>query len=219
MDYSRTNPSQRYKDLVATYSNMHRDGLPDMGIPADELYVGASLLKHLPTVRRLVQRTGATTLIDYGAGKGKYYGKRDIDLPNGDTAPSIAEYLGVTEIRCYDPAYPPNSTLPQKSRDAVISTDALEHCPEEDIEWIVDEMFGLANKFVFANVASYPARKTLPTGENAHATQRPAGWWTGLLEQVARRHPGTQYHFEIEQYESSLTSLFRQRKRTRVVSG
>jgi hypothetical protein len=198
---------------------MHRDGLPDKGLAADELYIGASLLKHLPKIQSLLRQTGARTMIDYGSGKGRYYERRDIALPRGEVIPSIAEYLELEEVRCYDPAYPPHATLPEAPRDAVISTDALEHCPEEDIAWIVDEMFGLAKKVVFANVASYPASKTLPTGENAHATQRSADWWDDLLRETSSRHPSIRYHFEVEQRETSLRTLFRPRKRSRIVSG
>jgi hypothetical protein len=53
----------------------------------------------------------------------------------------------------------------------VISTDVLEHCPGKvNVPWIVDEMFGYATRFVFANVAVIPAGKRLPNGENAHCT-------------------------------------------------
>jgi hypothetical protein len=80
----------------------------------------------------------------------------------------------------------------------VVSTDVLEHCPEEDIGWIVDEMFGFAEQFVFANVACFPAKKRLPTGENAHCTIRPPDWWAALVRGVAARRPGIVWEFWVE---------------------
>ena len=65
--------------------------------------------------------------------------------------------------------------------------------------WIVEEMFSAARKFVYANVASYPAHKRLPNGENAHATQQPAEWWDVLLRSCASRHPGVTYRFKIRE--------------------
>ena len=59
--------------------------------------------------------------------------------------------------------------------------DVLEHCPEQDLRWIVAEIFGFANRFVFANVASYEAMTTLPNGENAHCTVRPSEWWNAVF--------------------------------------
>jgi hypothetical protein len=50
---------------------------------------------------------------------------------------SMKEYWGVESIRCYDPGYPPFSTLPEGRFDGVICTDVLEHCPEELKEKIV----------------------------------------------------------------------------------
>jgi hypothetical protein len=68
--------------------------------------------------------------------------------------------------------------------------DVLEHCAAEDLPWIVDELFAHARHFVFANVASYPAAKALPNGDNAHVTQRREAWWKALFSSVAARYPG-----------------------------
>ena len=56
--------------------------------------------------------------------------------------------------------------------------------------WIVDELFAYATRFVFANVACYPAEKRLPSGENAHITLKPMAWWEGLFRDAAARKPG-----------------------------
>jgi hypothetical protein len=53
--------------------------------------------------------------------------------------------------------------------------------------------------FVFANVACYPAKKTLPNGENAHCTIRPGGFWKALLEASSARHPGVLWEVWIEE--------------------
>lgn len=74
----------------------------------------------------------------------------------------------------------------------------LEHCPEEDIEWIVDELFSYAKKFVFAVAACYPAQKHLPNGENAHCTIKPVEWWKDLLQETAARYPGVIYEVWVQ---------------------
>jgi hypothetical protein len=66
----------------------------------------------------------------------------------------------------------------------------MEHCPEEDLRWIVAEIFSFARRFVYVNVACFPAEKLLPNGENAHCTIQPPEWWAGLFREAARRHPG-----------------------------
>ena len=197
--YSRQNPSPRYRELVTLYQQVHREGIPEQNLAGEDVYVGKSLIVHLPAIRALVEATGAKTLLDYGAGKGRVYAQQDIKLSDGRVIPSVQDYLGVDRIACYDPAVPQHWDFPSQQFDGVISTDALEHCPQDDMPWIVEEMFSAARKFVYANVASYPAHKRLPNGENAHATQQPAEWWDALLRSCATRHPGVTYCFKIRE--------------------
>ena len=143
-------------------------------------------------------RYGAKTLLDYGAGKGMQYQPMQIIAEGIGEWPSIQTFWGVDEIYCYDPAYTPFNQLPNKKFDGVISTDVLEHCPEEDIPWILDEIFGYATRFVFANVACYPAKKRLPNGENAHCTIREPEWWQRLLSEVSSKHAGIKWEVWVQ---------------------
>jgi hypothetical protein len=197
--YSRQNPSPRYRELVTLYQQVHREGIPEQNLAGEDVYVGKSLISHLPAIQALVEVTGAKNLLDYGAGKGRVYTQKDLKLSDGRVIPSVQGYLGVDRITCYDPAVPEHWNFPSERFDGVISTDALEHCPQDDMPWIVEEMFSTARKFVYANVASYPAQKRLPNGENAHATQQPAEWWDVLLRNCAARHPSVTYRFTIRE--------------------
>ncbi len=100
---------------------------------------------------------------------------------------------GVEKISCYDPGYEPFIKLPKGTFDGVISTDALEHCPEEDISWIVEEIFSFASKFLFLNVCTVPAIRLLPNGENAHCTVRPQEWWISLFDGIHAEYPHLSY--------------------------
>ena len=178
--FSRQQPSERYSELVSIYRAMH-GSRPD-------IYVGKSLIKRIPEIRRLAEKTQAETLLDYGSGKGLVH-------RNG----AVAAQVGVKSVRCYDPAVPEHDTFPAGEKfDGVISTDALEHIPEDDIPWVLDEMFSAARKFVFATVAAFPAQKILPNGENAHACQNDWKWWKSLIETTATEHPAVVYRFVVE---------------------
>ena len=190
MTYSRDNPSPRYVELQTLYRAMHEQGETFLRVPPEQTFPGKSLPPQAARIKRLIEQTAAQTILDYGSGKGLQYGP----MPFGDAAgrkwPSIIDYWDVDEVVCYDPCYAPFSRLPQGPFDGVISTDVLEHCPEQDVAWIVDELFGYASKFVFANVACYPAQKRLPNGENAHCTIKPPDWWIDILGAVSARYPG-----------------------------
>ena len=188
MPYSRANPSPRYRELVALYTRMHAEGERRLGIPPEKTFPGSSLAPHIVRIKALIDATRAKTVLDYGAGKGLQYRPQPVIVDERQVADGIAEYWDV-EIECYDAGYVPYSKLPQTSFDGVVCTDVLEHCPEEDLSWILDEIFGLARRFVYLNVACFPARKSLPNGENAHATVRPPQWWEALVRERASSRP------------------------------
>ena len=179
--YSRSNPSPRFVELLEQYRAMHREGDVRRGTPAEHTFDGKSLPRQASRIKKMIERSGARTILDYGRGKGRQYLPAGI-MENGAVRwNSMQEYWGVASIRCYDPGHAPFSALPEGQFDGVVCTDVLEHCPEEDLPWIVGELFGYARLFVFANVACYPAAKTLPNGENAHCTVQPASWWGETL--------------------------------------
>ena len=190
MTYSRANPSPRYVQLLSMYREMHLHGEKFMGIPARETFDGRSLRAQVRRIKQLIQRTGATTVLDYGSGKGQQYDPSPLRVDGEGSWEGVLEYWGVDEVVCFDPAYPPYSKPPSERFDGVVSTDVLEHCPEEDVPWIVDEMFSFARRFVFATIACYPARKRLPNGENAHITLREPEWWGAIFDAAAARHGG-----------------------------
>ncbi|MEW5789623.1 MAG: tetratricopeptide repeat protein [Pseudomonadota bacterium] len=189
--YSRAHPSPLYGALLALYGRMHA---------ADpEVFAGKSVFFAASPIRDLVERLGARTLLDYGSGKGSQYAPGNISLPGVPGVwPGLKEYWGVESVTCFEPAAGPGAVPPEGQWDGVICVDVLEHCGAEDLPWIVDELFALARRFVFANVASYPAAKLLPNGDNAHVTQRREGWWRSLFAAAAARHPGIQWTLGVD---------------------
>lgn len=188
--WDRANPSPRYQALLDLYRRLHAEGESRLGLPAAETFAGQSLAPHLPAIRELVRATGARTLLDYGSGKGLLHRARPLPLPGGGEAPSLTAWWGLERTVCYDPAYPPHAARPAETFDLVVCTDVLEHCPEEDLDWILGELFGFARHAVYLCIACYPAKKSLPNGENAHVTVRPPDWWRARLEAAAGRRPG-----------------------------
>lgn len=196
--YNRAAPSPRYRRLLEQYRQMHLYGETHLGIPPEKTFPGASLPKEAEHIKRWIKQTDARTLLDYGCGKGRqYWPLRIRDHNESVEYADIKSYWGITDVRCYDPAYSPFSELPAGEFDGVICTDVLEHCPEEDIPWILVELFSYARKFVYANVACFPARKRLPSGANAHCTIKPVGWWEKRVSSAGVSKPGTQYEFRF----------------------
>jgi hypothetical protein len=202
MEYSRNSPSEQYRNLIAQHAHMHAEGYavagPDSGgVGAQHAYPGNELPKFIGPIKALIIKHGAGSILDYGSGKGLQYAPITVKDEHNQTYPDIKSYWGVREVVCYDPAIPGLSTVPNRRFDGVVSTDVLEHCPADDIPWIVREMFSLARNFIFANIACYPARATLPTGENAHSTVRHPQWWAGLFKGIGNEFETVEYHLSL----------------------
>jgi hypothetical protein len=197
--YSRSSPSPRYRELLAHYTDMHHvTGERFQNVSAAKTYPGDSMPRHTGEIKALIDAHGARTILDYGSGKGCQYRDVRVKQPDGRVLGTIPEFWGVDSVTCYDPAYEPFRTLPQIQFDGVVCTDVLEHCPEEDIPWIVGEIFGFARRFVYVNVACYPAMKRLPSGENAHCTIQTTAWWDAMVRGIAGRHPNVAYRFSLD---------------------
>ena len=189
MTYSRANPSPRYLDLQTMYRELHVVGEKNIGQPPEKTFPGLSLMPQLLRIKALVEQTGARNILDYGCGKGQQYAPVQLKDKDGSTYDGVIDFWGVDYVHCYDPCYEPYSKVPEGKFDAVISTDVLEHCPEQDVPWIIDEIFAYAERCVYANIACYPARKRLPNGENAHCTIKPIEWWREHILAASARRP------------------------------
>ncbi|NEQ40208.1 MAG: hypothetical protein F6K40_29780 [Okeania sp. SIO3I5] len=194
--YSRSNPSPRYQELLAMYQQMHAHGSPEHNIPAKVMFAGQSLSRQALNIKDLIAKYQGKSLLDYGSGKGMAYRTKFVPPNQKDKVfPNVQTFWGIEQLTCYDPAYLENSNLPKGKFDAVICTDVLEHCPTEDMPWIVEEIFSFASKFVYANVACRPAAKRLPNGENAHCTVKSVEWWESLINSIAENYPSVSYYF------------------------
>lgn len=196
--FSRENPSPDYIKLLAHYGQMHAEGFSrDTGgetqfADPDHAFTGQSLHRWLQHIASLISLTGSRSVLDYGSGKGLQYAS-DVRVGDDVIAPSIKELWNVDEITCFDPGVPELNALPTREFDAVVATDVLEHVPESDVFWVVEELFSFSRRFVFASIPCYRAAATLPDGRNAHITLRPPMWWLGVFQGAQSRWPEIQF--------------------------
>jgi len=97
----------------------------------------------------------------------------------------------------YDPSIPELASLDIDQADFIINTDVLEHIPEQDLDAVLAHIRSFGDK-VFFNIATRPARRTLPNGENAHCTIWPAERWLPALQ---KHFPETRLLIEKPGYE------------------
>lgn len=189
--FTEDHPSARYKQLLGFYETMHEQGRPETGHDAKQTFSGVSLTDHIDPVAHIVKLAKANTILDFGSGKAKLYDDAP-DYPANSRFKTIPGW-GNAVVTCYDPGYQPFSDPVEGQYDVVISTDVVEHIPEEDIAWVLDKIFAYATQAVYVVAACYPAQKHLPDGTNAHCTLQPPEWWVGQMQQSARLHPAVNW--------------------------
>lgn len=195
--FTRANPSPRYRELISQHEQLHLYGDQRRNIPPEQFFTGHSLARYAEAIKQLADQFGAMSILDYGSGKGAQY-VMAMNLKDGQRFSSIAEYWDLDSLTCYDPGYEVFAEPPTGKFDGVISTEVLQHVPEEDMPWVVDELFTLAQKFLFVNASSFAADYLLPNGENAHSTIQPVKWWRDLIQGSATRHPQVRYFVTID---------------------
>jgi len=150
-------------NLLDQYRDMHAAGH----------FPGHSTEKWSDDIKALIAEHQATSILDYGCGKGmQYYTKR------------LHADWGVEMPALYDPGVPQlaDRNILNRSYDLVICTDVMEHLEGAGLYLAFKDILFAANKAAFIAITCRPAKKTLPDGRNCHLTVQPPIWWRGYLE-------------------------------------
>ena len=164
------NPSADYTRALDLAKEQHRES---------KTYSGKFLRPHRKRIKAIINRLECTSILDYGAGRGKQYEWR---MPSGQT---LEEFWGITVTK-YDPAYPPYAKEPTGTFDLVIVTHVLGIIPIPDLDWVIDRIYGLANKAVYIvnTTGSTPKRKKA----SWRVKNIPTAWGADEWMDILRRH-------------------------------
>lgn len=144
-------------------------------------FSGRFTWKQRHRIKGLIDRFGATSILDYGCGAGKQYEERD-----AATGQSLIQYWGVRPT-LFDPGVPRYAADPVGQFDLVIAVQVLGSIPATDLPAIVDRLYGHATKAIFVAERLKLPRKQIYAGmEEAMPFGRSVDWWIDLL-----RRPGS----------------------------
>lgn len=128
---------------------------------------GGSGHHHCMTVATFARGLGATSVLDYGCGRGRL-------------KESLLTQSHLTDVREYDPGIIGKDALPDPA-DLVVATDVLEHIEPEKLSTVLRHIRSLAIKGCYFIIATSKSKETLADGRNAHLIQKPGMWWTAVL--------------------------------------
>jgi len=183
MIYTNDNPSPEYIKLSKDYKFIHKTGTANKA-PKDT-YNGRSTIHFAEVLKKIIDKNNCKTLLDYGSGKGDRYDNKSFS--NEKEYPPLKDFWNIKPT-LFDPGVP--YPKPKKSNifDIVVSIDVLEHIPQQDLSWVIDEIFEYSKNIVFINVACYPAIATLPNSKNAHVSLFHPWWWCGFITAIANKY-------------------------------
>ena len=160
------NPSKEYLAALEASKEIHKG----------KQFTGKFLRPHAPFIKEIIDRLGCKTVLDYGCGKGQQY---EWVIPS--TGQTIEQFWGVSVTK-YDPACKIFAKEPEGKFDLVICTQTLGTIPVADLPWVIDRLYGLANKALYVSERIGPPRKVL--GDNA---LRPSEWSAKEWEDALKR--------------------------------
>lgn len=123
-------------------------------------------------VLRLVDRSAATSVLDYGCGK-------------GTLGEELRKRRPGLDVRDYDPCVPGRATAPARAH-IVACTDVLEHVEPDLIGNVLDHLVDRTERAALLVIACKKGSKRLPDGSRAHKIVESPAWWLDRLKPYGR---------------------------------
>ncbi len=99
-----------------------------------------------------------------------------------------------------------DSAIPQQSYNVVVGTNELALLPDEDVPWLLEEMFSLASQVVFLTIHDVNFLHEVPSYIQGHL--RNFHWWTTQIQAIGTRYPSIHwtlhYHSSNQKSEASI---------------
>ena len=132
-------------------------------------------------IEKLSTTTQSRTLLDYSFG----------------LSHSLTRSYGPL-VSHYNPAFTAPTPSACEAADGVVCTDTLDFLPDEDVPWMLEELFRYAHRFVSVSVSVVPYEHRLPNGTRLQGRVRPLPWWRTHLDAASRRYPKLRWHLRLE---------------------
>ena len=144
--FSAAKPSAQYTALLAQLRTAHA--------PGDRPHFSGQSMseEEREDLADLIAEEKAKTILDYRLGRGD----------EGSRAPwGIRDQQVEQTVTHYDPACSTLMERPSGKFDGVVCTKVLEYLPDEDVPWVIEELFGYGYRFVYATVVNYSCTRIL----------------------------------------------------------
>ncbi len=178
--------SKEYYSLINEYKHAHKIGIKknDFHISENMTFDGKSLAPWVIHIKKIIDVTSSTSILDYGCGKAKLY-KNEFKLSDRSYN-GLKDYWNIKELKLFDPGVEEYEKYPNRKYDGVVCTDVLEHISKSDLEIVIKDIFNFSDKFVFFVISTVFDKKVLSDGRNVHQTVENEEWWKNFFLKIKK---------------------------------
>jgi len=104
----------------------------------------------------------------------------------------------VRSIQRVDPLASEANAVFKGRFDAVVCTDTLEFIPDDDVPWLLDQLFRATDRLLYCRVIETRAASGDPALSRSQPWNRTIEWWHYQFQTVARHHPKVRWQLQLE---------------------
>ncbi len=181
--FSRENPSQAFKDLC----NAAQD--PQIISRRNDSEPTKTVRSNQTGLAQLLEACSARTVLDC---------RISVATPGSILQfPAVAK-AGIEQLVEFDPTAHLEQAASSECVDAVVCLETLDFVPDDDIPWLLRQLFERSKRLVYCEVSIKPASQYLANGARLDRRNRPVEWWQYQFELVARHFPAVRWRLCIQ---------------------
>ncbi|MCZ6500105.1 MAG: ELM1/GtrOC1 family putative glycosyltransferase [Gammaproteobacteria bacterium] len=181
--FSRKNPSQAFRDLC------HIAQDPQNISQRNDRKKTAAVRSNQAGLAKLLEECSVHTVLDCqisAASRGSILG-----------FPAVAK-AGIEQLVEFDPTAHLGDAVSSERVDATVCFATLDFVPDEDIPWLLKQLFGRTRRLVYCEVSNKTESQYLSNGMTLNRRNRPVEWWQYQFELVARHYPAVRWRLRIQ---------------------
>jgi len=173
--FTADRPSAQYTSLLTRL----RQSRASQDTSGQQAVCSQASAKKPEGLQSLIEKTEPETLLEYC-------------FADVTAAEPIAGQDSIT-VTQYDPVDTSGDERLDDCYDGVVCMEALNYIPDEDVPWVIEDLFGRARQFIYVVIDNAPREKRLADGTCLHSRPRDLNWWQNGFKKAAGRHPRVQW--------------------------
>ncbi len=182
--FTAAHPSAAYTALL----NGVTRGDPADRLRSELLSPGRRMEEVIESVQDLIGACGARSILEYGFGE-RLEEQRLVHALQKRDGRLVVAYADLTAATAGE--------RPAQQYDGVVCVDVITYLPDEDVPWVLEELFAHARQFVYVTVAPRSVPRPFAKSLLLSGQTRDEAWWLTHFAAVSARHPAIHWRLGV----------------------